>query len=373
MAGSTESNDVLHEQPIRPAYVVLLLGAPWVLVIMGVGLILAGVGVFGNRPTAVSVSALGFGAVMAIAGCLLSRISGPVEVSATGVKGNLEAMPREALILARSAAEKATPPDEPDRTLKIDSAAFNAVSEWATALPARSDWQILANRSINLDETLRLARRVIRLPAFQVATQQRQDENTMNEWMNGYLIASLSRLAVGIQKELAALTEAAEGAVTFLISSGGPGLRDILGVEDRFEFTEYDPVKITPNQTTGAPVLYTIEPIAELGIPTLYLGIHVVRMRREFWVLRVPVLPGAPLLLPDSFIDRYYRRVGPLPIGRQTPFDTTVELCRETMELFLDMAHRYLTAMNEGTDPIDASIWSAESPPKAMTDDREST
>jgi len=228
MAGSTESNDDLHEQPVRRAYVLLLLGAPWALVILGVGLILAGVGAFGNRPTAVSVSALGFGAVMAIVGCLLSRISGPVEVSATGMKGNLEAMPREALILARSAAEKATPEDEPNRTLKIDSAAFNAVSEWATSLPLRSDWQILVNRSTNLDETLRLARRVIRLPAFQVATQQRQDENTMKEWMNGYLSGSLSRLAAGIQKELATLTEAAEGAVTFRIDRGGPDLRDIL-------------------------------------------------------------------------------------------------------------------------------------------------
>ncbi|HEX8862128.1 MAG TPA: hypothetical protein VGC06_24105 [Actinomycetes bacterium] len=223
MTGSTESNDDRYGQPIRRAYVLLLLGAPWALVILGVGLILIGVGVFGNHPTAVSVSALGFGAVMAIVGCLLSRISGPVEVSATGVKGNLEAMPREALTLARSAAEKATPEDEPNRTLKIDSAAFNAVSEWATTLPVRSDWQILTNRSTDLDETLRLARRVRRLPAFQVATQQRQDENTMNEWMNRYLIGSLSLLAVGIQKELAALTEAAEGAVTFQISGGGPG------------------------------------------------------------------------------------------------------------------------------------------------------
>lgn len=90
-------------------------------------------------------------------------------------------------------------------------------------------------------------------------------------------------------------------------------------------------------------------------------------------MLRVPVLPGAPLLLPDSFIDRYYRRVGPLPIGRQTSFDSTVELCRETMDLFLDMADRYLRAMNEGTDPLDASVWSTESPPKAVTDGHEST
>jgi len=35
MAGSTESNDDLHEQPVRRAYVLLLLGAPWALVIFG--------------------------------------------------------------------------------------------------------------------------------------------------------------------------------------------------------------------------------------------------------------------------------------------------------------------------------------------------
>jgi len=116
-----------------------------------------------------------------------------------------------------------------------------------------------------------------------------------------------------------------------------------------------------------------ILPIAELGIPTLYLGIYVARMGLEFWVVRIPVLAGAVPLTPDSLIHRYYRRVGPLPIGQQTSLDSSVELCRETMDLFLDMAHRFLTAMSEGIDPLDASIWLTESPPKAMTDDREST
>jgi hypothetical protein len=224
MAGSTESNDDLHEPSIRRAYVLHLLGAPWLLVLLGLGLMLAGV--LGNRPSAVAVSALGFGAGMAIVGCLLTRISGPVEVSATGVKGNLDAMPREVLTIARSAAEKATPEDEPNRALKIDSVAFNTVSEWANELAFRSD-QYLSTTPLS-DETLRIARGVIRLPALKRATRQRQDEEAMKEWIHRYLIASLSRLAAGIQKELAALTEAAEGAVTFRMDRGGPALKYIL-------------------------------------------------------------------------------------------------------------------------------------------------
>jgi hypothetical protein len=96
-------------------------------------------------------------------------------------------------------------------------------------------------------------------------------------------------------------------------------------------------------------------------------------MRREFWVLRIPVLPHSPGGLPGSLIDRYYGRIGPLPIGRQTAFDRAAELCNETMALFLDMARRYLTAVFEGTDPLDASVWVAESSPKTTTERQEST
>ena len=56
-------------------------------------------------------------------------------------------------------------------------------------------------------------------------------------------------------------------------------------------------------------------------------------------------------------IHRYYTRIGPLPVGRQTAFDRVTQFCHQTMDLFLDMAHRYLVAVGEGTDPLDASVW----------------
>jgi hypothetical protein len=68
-------------------------------------------------------------------------------------------------------------------------------------------------------------------------------------------------------------------------------------------------------------------------------------------------------MTPDSMIHRYYNWIGPLPVGRQTAFDRLTQFCRQTMDLFLDMARRYLAAVSEGADPLDASIWgSAESP-----------
>jgi tRNA A-37 threonylcarbamoyl transferase component Bud32 len=122
-------------------------------------------------------------------------------------------------------------------------------------------------RPAGLDETLRLARRVGRLPALQSATQQRQDEAKMSQWINGHLIQSLFPLAAGIQDELTGFTDAAEGAVTFQLSTGGAQLRRLIGTEPRFGFPEYDPATIIPNQTSsGACVLYVINPIAELGI-----------------------------------------------------------------------------------------------------------
>jgi serine/threonine protein kinase len=214
-----------------------------------------------------------------------------------------------------------------------------------------------------LDETLRLARRVGRLPPLQAASQQRQNENRLNEWINGQLIGSLTLLAGDIQEKLTALTSAADGAVSFHIDRGGPSLSDLLSVEDRFRWPEYDQASVVPNQPSGAAVLYMIQPLPAPGISPLHLGTYFARMGQEFWVVRIPFVAGAVLMTPDSMIHRYYNRIGPLPVGRQTAFDRVTQFCRQTMDLFLDMAHRYLAAVSEGTDPLDASVWeSAESP-----------
>jgi hypothetical protein len=216
------------------------------------------------------------------------------------------------------------------------------------------------SRPMNLEETLRLARRARRLPELLSAAQERQDEAKASQWINGHLIQPLFPLAARIQNELAELTGAADAAITFQISTGGAELRRLVEVEPRFAFPEYIPSMVSPNQTSGAPVLYTIQSIAEPEIPTLYLGLYVVRIRRQFWILRVPILAYPPGPLPGSMIDRYYRRIGPLPVGRQASFDRAAELCRETMALFLDMAHRYLAAVSQGTHPLDESVWLAD-------------
>jgi hypothetical protein len=150
------------------------------------------------------------------------------------------------------------------------------------------------SRPMNLDETLRLARRVRRLPELQSAAQERQDEAKASQWINGHLIQSLFPLAARIQNELAELTGASDAAITFQISTGGAELRRLVEVEPRFAFPEYIPSMVSPNQTSGAPVLYTIQSIAEPEIPTLYLGLYVVRIRRQFWILRVPILAYPP-------------------------------------------------------------------------------
>jgi serine/threonine protein kinase len=240
-------------------------------------------------------------------------------------------------------------------------AAFQSVLQGAPAPP----------KPRVLDETLRLARRVGRLPTLHAASQQHQNENRMNEWINGHLTTSLTVLARDIQEDLSALTSAADGAVSFRIDRGGPSLRELLGVEDRFIWPEYDEAKVVPNSPVGAVVLYMILPLPKPGISPLFLGIYFARMGGEFWLVRIPFVAGAVPVTPDSMIHRYYNRIGPLPVGRQTAFDRVTEFGRQTMELFLDMVHRYLAAVHEGTDPLDASIWgSAESPTDEPSSER---
>jgi hypothetical protein len=63
---------------------------------------------------------------MVFAGTLMPRITGPLELGATGFKGQVDSIPM-ALVLAHRAAENAIPEDEPDRDERAKEAATRAV------------------------------------------------------------------------------------------------------------------------------------------------------------------------------------------------------------------------------------------------------
>jgi serine/threonine protein kinase len=216
------------------------------------------------------------------------------------------------------------------------------------------------SRPPSVDQTLRVARRVRQVPAFQAAARRRLEDQRVDQWMHDQLLGPLTRIAAEIRDELAALTDASRGAVEFQMSGGGPDLATLVGLEPRFAFPGYDPSRNPLYGGTGSPILFTIQPDLELRVPQLWLGLYVARAGQDFWILRVPIKPNAPGYLPDSLIDRYLTRLGPLPIGRQTSVDRAADLCRETTHLFRDMAHRYLLALSEGTDPFDAEVWSVK-------------
>jgi len=248
----------------------------------------------------------------------------------------------------------------------LDSDPRSRLSDWQVVIDELGSFQGVLRgeaprrRRASPDETLRLARRVRQVPAFQAVAQRRLDEQKIDQWVYEHLIGPLSRIAAEIRDELAAWTGASQGAVELSVTAGGPELSNLVHVEPRFGFPGYDREKNPTYGGTGSPILFTIQPAPELGISHLYLGLYVARAGREFWVLRVPIRPNAPGSLPDSLIDRYLARLGPVPIGRQTSVDRAAALCRETMDLFRDMAHRGLSALSEGIDPFDAAVWSAE-------------
>jgi hypothetical protein len=116
---------------LRRSYSAVVFGGPWLLALVGLGLM--AFGLFADRPTAVQASTLTIGAVMVIIGFLALRISGPLELTPKGVKGNIDAIPSAALFVARSAAEKVTPgsKDHPARGTLADGAAFQALEQFS--------------------------------------------------------------------------------------------------------------------------------------------------------------------------------------------------------------------------------------------------
>ena len=79
-------------QAFRRSYRWPLSYGPWALGV--IGLILIGVGLFADRPGEVALAAIGFGAAMVIAGVLLPRMHGQLELGPSGVKGASKVCPR---------------------------------------------------------------------------------------------------------------------------------------------------------------------------------------------------------------------------------------------------------------------------------------
>lgn len=84
------------------------------------------------------------------------------------------------------------------------------------------------SRPPSVDQTLRVARRVRQVPAFQAAARRRLEDQRVDQWMHDQLLGLLTRIAAEIRDELAALTDASRGAVEFQMSGGGPDLATLV-------------------------------------------------------------------------------------------------------------------------------------------------
>jgi hypothetical protein len=173
-----EPNDVAPELPsdsqeFRRSYRWLLLYGPWALGV--IGLVMVAVGLFADRPGEVALAAVGFGAAMVIAGVLLPRMHGPLELGPGGVKGAVEGLPQALMLVAvaREAAEQAIPADEPDKERKVNEVVGVTLSELVTFAEESGVDRYL--RSPEIERGMRLG-----LTAFllQQATQRKREEAT---------------------------------------------------------------------------------------------------------------------------------------------------------------------------------------------------
>ena len=126
-----DASPVPEERPFRRSYSWPILWGPWVTSVIGLVLLVFGMTV--NSPVAVRVTALGLGPLTVVAGLLLPRMRGALELSATGFKGTIDSVPG-ALMLAHTAAEKAIPEGEPNRDQRAWEATEQAVASLAPFL-----------------------------------------------------------------------------------------------------------------------------------------------------------------------------------------------------------------------------------------------
>jgi hypothetical protein len=124
-------------QAFKRAYRWPLLYGPWVLGL--IGLVMIGVGLFVDRPGQVALTSIGFGAAMLIAGVLLPRMQGQLELGPSGVKGAVHALPAAfmaaAVTTARKVAEETIPEDEPEKERKVNEAVGRAANYWVDFAP----------------------------------------------------------------------------------------------------------------------------------------------------------------------------------------------------------------------------------------------
>jgi hypothetical protein len=113
-----------EEGPFRRSYAWPILLGPWACSVIGV--VVLGFGLLVNSPSQVRITELVLGAALIVAGTLMPRITGALELGATGFKGQVDSIPL-ALVLAHRAAENAIPEDEPDRDERAREAAKRAV------------------------------------------------------------------------------------------------------------------------------------------------------------------------------------------------------------------------------------------------------
>ena len=133
----SDDDDVAPELPfdyqeLRRSYRWPLSYGPWALGI--IGLILIGVGLFADRPGEVALAAIGFGAGMVLAGVLLPRMHGQLELGPSGVKGAVQGLPEALMVTAamtaREVAEATIPADEPEKERKVNEAVGRVVTDW---------------------------------------------------------------------------------------------------------------------------------------------------------------------------------------------------------------------------------------------------
>ena len=110
-----QPNQPTEGRRVRRAYLALVLGGPWLLILLGVGLSAAAFS--SAQPVELRISALATGAILLIVGALMVRLAGQLEVNVPqgGAKANVGPLPVEALLLAEKAAVRALPPEDPDR------------------------------------------------------------------------------------------------------------------------------------------------------------------------------------------------------------------------------------------------------------------
>jgi hypothetical protein len=119
---------------------------------------------------------------MFIAGVLLPRIRGPVELGLSGVKGAVEGLPQALMLVAvaREAAEEAIPADEPDKERRVNEVVGHTVSELTNTIGFwwhdRTE-AIYAQAVIDLVQTPKIARTeaIIRRRADQAAARKREE------------------------------------------------------------------------------------------------------------------------------------------------------------------------------------------------------